>query len=76
MMERIEGLSFAFKAKSVRGSFMNNKLTLAINTGRDMFSMGGDFKESDSNVFMQLYDEIISVLQIVDELKLDEHTGL
>lgn len=76
MMERIENLSFAFKAKSVRGSFKDNKLMLAINTGKDMLAMGDDFKQSNTDTFVHLYDEMISILQIIDELKLNEHTGL
>ena len=76
LIERIENLKFAFKAKYVRGSFLNNKLTLAIHTGKDMFAMGSDFKDSDVHTFEELYDDMISVLQIVDELKLNEHTGL
>ena len=76
MMERIENLKFTFKAKYVRGAFKDNKLTLAIHTGKDMFAMGSDFKDSDSNTFQELYDEMISVLKIVDELKLNQHTGL
>lgn len=76
MMERIENLSFAFKAKSVRGSFKDNKLMLAINTGVDMFAMGNDFKASNTDTFSHLYNEMVSVLQIVDELKLNQQTGL
>ncbi len=75
-IERIENLSFAFKAKYIRGSFKDNKLFLAIHTGKDMFSMGNDFKDSDTNTFEILYDEMISVLQVIDVLKLNEHTGL
>ena len=75
-MERIENLNFAFKAKYVRGSFKDNKLMLAIHTDRDMFAMGSDFKDSDTHTFELLYDEMISILQIIDELKLNEHTGL
>ena len=75
-MERIENLSFAFKAKYVRGVFKDNKLTLAIHTGKDMFAMGSDFKDSDAHTFENLYDEMISILQIVDVLKLNEYTGL
>lgn len=76
MMERIENLSFSFKAKSISGSFKDDKLILAINTGKDMFAMGSDFKASNTDTFAQLYDEMVSVLQIVDELKLNQHTGL
>lgn len=76
LIERIENLKFAFNAKYVRGSFKDNKLTLAIHTGKDMFAMGSDFKDSDSHTFEMLYDEMISILQIVDELKLNENTTL
>ena len=76
MMERIENLKFTYKAKYVRGSFKNNKLTLAIHTGKDMFAMGSDFKDSDTDTFEELYQEMISVLKIVDELKLNQHIGL
>ena len=75
-MERIENLHFAFKAKYVRGAFNNNTLTLAIHTGKDMFAMGNDFTDTNTHTFETLYDEIISVLNIADELKLNEHTGL
>lgn len=75
-MERICNLNLAFNAKFVRGAFKNNKLTLAIDCGKDMFAMGSNFKKSDEKTFMQLYDEMVSVLQIIDELKLNERTGL
>lgn len=76
MIERIENLKSIFKAKYVRGSFKDNKLILAVHTGKDMFAMGNDFKDSNSQTFEILYDEIISILKIVDELKLNEHIGL
>ena len=76
LMERVSNLKFAFKAKYVNGSFKNNKLTLAIYTGKDMFAMGNDFKDTNEQTFEELYEEMISILQIVDELKLNEHTGL
>ena len=75
-IERIENLSFAFKAKYVRGSFKDDKLVLAIHTGKDMFAMGSDSKDTDAHTFEILFDEMISVLQIVDALKLNEHMGL
>ena len=75
-MERIKALDFAFKAKCVRGSFRGNQLTLVIHTNKDLFSMGSLLRNSTIKDFEILYDEMISVLQIVDELKLNEHTGL
>ena len=75
-MERICNLNLAFKAKFVRGAFKDDKLTLAIDCGKDMFAMGSNFKTSSSKTFSQLYDEMISILKIIDELKLNERTGL
>ena len=76
MMERIENLKFTFKAEYVRASFKDNKLYIAIHTGKDMLAMGNDFKDSDINTFQILYDEMISILKMVDELKLNQHIGL
>ena len=73
LMERIEKLQLVFDAKSICGSFKDNKLTIAINTGKDMFAMGNDFKDSNSETFENLYYEVTSVLKIVDELKLNIH---
>lgn len=75
-MDRICNLGLAFKAKSVCGAFKDDKLTLTINCGKDMFAMGSNFKESDSKTFAQLFNEMISILQIIDVLKLNERTGL
>jgi len=76
MIDRLENLFFAFQANYIRGSFKDNKLILAIDTGKDMFAMGSDFKESNSQTFKDLFNEIVSILKIVDQLKLDERTGL
>ena len=76
MIERLTNLSFMFNVESIRGSFKNNKLILAINTKKDMFEMGSDFKETDFQLFETLFKEIVSVLKIVDQLELDEKTGL
>ena len=69
-------MKFSFNAKYIRGSFKDNKLVISINTGKDMFAMGSDFKESNFKTFTELFYEITSVMQIVDQLKLDEKTGL
>ena len=76
MLERIEKLKIGFKAKYIRGSFKDNKLTIAIHTGKDMFAMGSDFKDSDYNTFHIFYEEMLSIRQIIDELKLYDNTNL
>lgn len=76
MIDRLEHLKLAFHANYIRGSFKDNKLILAIDTGKDMFAMGNDFKESNLQTFRDLFNEIISIMKIIDQLKLDEKTGL
>lgn len=75
-MDRICNLGLAFKAKSVCGAFKDDKLTLSIDCGKDMFAMGSNFKESDSKTFAQLFNEMVSILQIIDVLKLNKRIGL
>ena len=70
MVERIENLETVFKAKYIRGSFKDNKLTLAIHTNKDMFAMGSDIKDSDYKTFHVFYEEMLSIRQIIDALKL------
>lgn len=76
MIDRLEHLKLAFRANNIRGSFKDKKLILAIDTGKDMFAMGNDFEESNLQTFRDLFDEIISIMKIIDQLKLDEKTGL
>lgn len=76
MIERLLNLEFAFNAKYIRGSFKDNKLLLIIHTNRDMLEMGSNFKETKLDTFTNLFEEIVSILKIVDQLKLDEKTGL
>ncbi len=76
MIERLLNLEFTFRAKYIRGSFKDNKLILIIHTNRDMLEMGSNFKEAKLKTFTQLFEEIVSILKIIDQLKLDEKTGL
>ena len=76
MIERLLNLEFTFRAKYIRGSFKDNKLILIIHTNRDMLEMGSNFKEAKLKTFTQLFEEIVSILKIIDQFKLDEKTGL
>ena len=55
-MERIEQLQFAFKAEHIGCSFKDNKLTLSIQTGKDMFAMGKEYRESNTKIFENLQE--------------------
>lgn len=75
-MDRFLNLKTSFNAKWVRASFKNNKLSLAISTDRDMFKLGFYRKDTDINILKNTYDEIWSLLHIVDCLKLNTRLGL
>ena len=68
-IEKINKIRDIFKTNKIRGSFKNNKLILTINTNKDMFALGDDFKKTDYRTFLNFYQEMISLLQLVDELK-------
>lgn len=76
MINRLDNLKLAFQAKCIRACFKDNKLILAIDTGKDMFAMGSDYEKSNFKTFKNLFNEVVSILKIVDQLKLYENTGL
>ena len=65
-----------FKAKYIRAEFSNDKLTLLIGTDKDLFSMGKLSEKIAFNTFVQLFEELYSVLELIDTLKLNQKTGL
>ena len=40
-----------------------------MNTNKDMFKFGGDFTTTNYKTFVTFYKEMISILQLVNELK-------
>ena len=69
-MERLKNISLAFNAEYLRMSFKNNKMTLLAASAKDLFAMGNVFKDTDKKTFDTLFNEIYSVLQLIDDLKL------
>lgn len=74
-IERLKNIKFAFKAKYLRMLFRNNRITIFAEVYKDLFSMVKDGK-TDKKVFDELFEEMYSVLSLVDELKLNIKTGL
>ena len=68
-IEKINKIRDIYRTNKIRGSFKNNKFVLTINTNRDMFALGNDFKETNYKTFLTFYEEMISLLQLADELK-------
>lgn len=76
MIDRLEQLKIAFHSNYIRGSFKDDKLILAIDTGKNMFSMGSNLKISTFKTFENLFGEIVAVMKVVDQLKIDYEIGL
>ncbi len=70
VMENIKNIALSFAARFYRLSFQNNKMLLLVATDQDLFKMGDVRKNTDKATFDLIYDEITSVLQLVDLFKL------
>ena len=75
-IDRFLMIKTVFKAKYIRAEFSNDKLTLLIGTDKDLFSMGKLSETIAFNTFVQLFEELYSVLELIDTLKLNQKTGL
>lgn len=75
-IERFKNMKTAFKAKYIRAAFKEGKITIAIHAGRDLFAMASLSKDTNSNTFTELFDEILSVLGFIEALKLNLKIGL
>lgn len=74
-LERLKKIKEIYNAKYIRAAFKNNQIIILIHTGHDMFQMAGKTKLSKES-FVQLFNEICSVLDIIDVLKLNRKLGL
>ena len=75
-IERFRNMKMAFKAKFIRAAFKDGKITISVNAGRDLFAMCSYNKDTDSNTFMELFDELLSVFELINALKLNQKIGL
>lgn len=76
-MERLKSIKTAFDAKTITCMIEGNYVIFAIETKRDMFEFGDvNIPMSDIRQFDRFYNEVTSVCEMIDCLKLDEKTGL
>ena len=75
-IERFQNIKTAFKADYIRAEFINNKLVLVLGVNKDLFAMGNVSKKTTCKTFVELFEELYSVLALIDTLKLDSKTGL
>ncbi len=75
-MQRFEEIKMAFEAKYIRAEFKDGELNMLMGVDKDLFKMGSFFEESSYHTFLQVFEEIYSVLYLTTYFKLDENTGL
>ena len=76
-MERFKNLQTAFGSKNAKCSFCGNSLIFAISTNKNLFEIGNLFHSIENPKQMtEFFNELSSILALIDYFKLDEKTGL
>ncbi len=76
-MERLINVKKAFKCDKLSCAFYRDKLFISIDTRKDMFVLGSLTKPADDEKqFFQMFEEITSIIELIDQLKLDKKIGL
>ena len=76
-MERLNNIKMTFHANKISCSFYENYLLLGLHTKKDLFSIGSLIKPvNDEKQFFQMFEEILSIIQLIDHFKLDQKIGL
>ncbi len=76
-MERFNNVKTAFGARKIKCSFYNKDIMFAISTNKNLFELGDLFHSlKNPKKIMRFFDEITSILMLVDYFKLDEHTKI
>ncbi len=75
-IERFKNIENAFNPIFQRAEFKDNKLYILIGTKRDLFKMGSLNEETSYTHFYKLFQEFYSVIDIIEQLKLDQNIGI
>jgi len=76
-MERFKNLHTSFGAKKAKCSFYGNDIMFAISTRKNLFEIGGLFTSLTNPKHLEtFFNELSSVLNLIEYFKLDEKTGL
>ncbi len=76
-MERLKSLNTSFGTKGVKCSFFDDYIMIAIPTKKDLFELGSLYQSLGSNKLVEeFYDELHSIYDMIDHLKLNEKIGL
>ena len=76
-MERFNNVKTAFGAQKIKCSFYDEYLMFAITSNKNLFEIGNLFHSlKNPNQMKEFFEELVSILVLVDYFKLDEKTGL
>lgn len=76
-MERLLSLRQLYQGKKVQASFFDRKILIAIDTRQDMFEPCSFFKTNlNKSKFDLVFNQIWTILKIIQILKLNKHLGL
>ena len=76
-MERLKSMKTAFSASNISCSFYGNLLIIALPTNKDIFSLCSLVKPiDDSKQYFQMYEEIVSIIKLIDHFKMNQKIGM
>lgn len=76
-MERFKRISNAFGAKHAECSFKDGKVMIALATMKDLFKLGSlNTPLTDTKPYEVFLNEILSILEMIDHLKVTQKIGL
>lgn len=76
-MQRLKTMKVAFRADKIKCSFYKDYLLIGLFTKKDLFSICSLFKRIDEpKQFFTMYEEIVSVIKLIDHFKLDQKIGM
>ena len=75
-MERFLNLTTSFGTKKAKCAFYDDKVMFAISTRKNLFEFGSLFKTLENPKNVEFFNELMSILDMIDHFKLDENTRL
>jgi len=76
-MEKLKNVQVAFSADRVDCAFYDKYLLIALHTKKDLFSICSLIKPvDDAKQYFTMYEEIVSIIKLIDHFKLDQKIGL
>ena len=77
LMERLNKMQVAFNARKIYTSFYEGKFYIALSTKKDLFYTGSLIKSIKyQEQFTKIFEELSSIILLIEHFKLEERTGL